>query len=165
VNISKALDYLITGDHDYDEESFLENIFQILPAHYLQVNLNTGVLSKPKRWWFPSIKERTDLSFEDASKVLRNLFLKSVKLHLRSDVPLGAALSGGIDSSAIVCAIRYLEPNLPIHTFSYVARGSEFDEEKCMISKYRYLPFYCKNSKNFHNQAFWIGLEVIYVRW
>jgi len=130
VNISKALDYLITGDHDYDEESFLENIFQILPAHYLQVNLNTGVLSKPKRWWFPSIKERTDLSFEDASKVLRNLFLKSVKLHLRSDVPLGAALSGGIDSSAIVCAIRYLEPNLPIHTFSYVARGSEFDEEK-----------------------------------
>jgi len=130
VNISKALDYLITGDHDYDEESFLENIFQILPAHYLQVNLNTGVLSKPKRWWCPSIKERTDLSFEDASKVLRNLFLKSVKLHLRSDVPLGAALSGGIDSSAIVCAIRYLEPNLPIHTFSYVARGSEFDEEK-----------------------------------
>jgi asparagine synthase (glutamine-hydrolysing) len=130
MNISKALDYLITGDHDYDNESFLENIFQLLPAHYLQVNLRTGVLSKPTRWWCPSIKERTDLSFEDASKVLRNLFLKSVKLHLRSDVPLGAALSGGIDSSAIVCAIRYLEPNLPIHTFSYVARGSEFDEER-----------------------------------
>jgi asparagine synthase (glutamine-hydrolysing) len=130
INVSKSLVYLITGEHDYDNESFIENIFQLLPAHYLQVNLRTGVLSKPTKWWCPSIKERTDLSFEDASMVLRNLFLKSVRLHLRSDVPLGAALSGGIDSSSIVCAIRYLEPNLPIHTFSYVARGSEFDEEK-----------------------------------
>lgn len=130
INVSKSLDYLITGEHDYDNESFIENIFQLLPAHYLQVNLRTGVLSKPAKWWCPSIKERTDLTFEDASMVLRNLFLNSVRLHLRSDVPLGAALSGGIDSSSIVCAIRYLEPNLPIHTFSYVARGSEFDEEK-----------------------------------
>jgi asparagine synthase (glutamine-hydrolysing) len=61
---------------------------------------------------------------------LREMFLNNVRLHLRSDVALGAALSGGIDSSAVVCAMRYLEPDMPIHTFTYVARGSNVDEEK-----------------------------------
>jgi asparagine synthase (glutamine-hydrolysing) len=45
-------------------------------------------------------------------------------------VPLGAALSGGIDSSSVVCAIRYLDPKVRIDTFSYIARGSAVDEEK-----------------------------------
>jgi len=43
---------------------------------------------------------------------------------------LGAALSGGVDSSAVVCAMRHLEPEMPIHTFTYVARGSAVDEER-----------------------------------
>ena len=50
-------------------------------------------------------------------------------MHLRSDVPIGATLSGGLDSSAIVCAMRYIEPNIPIHTFSYIARDTSGDEE------------------------------------
>jgi asparagine synthase (glutamine-hydrolysing) len=43
---------------------------------------------------------------------------------------LGAALSGGIDSSSIVCAIRHLEPEIPITTFSYIASDSKISEEK-----------------------------------
>ena len=43
---------------------------------------------------------------------------------------MGAALSGGLDSSAVVCAMRILEPDMPIHTFSYIAKGTELDEEK-----------------------------------
>ena len=42
---------------------------------------------------------------------------------------MGAALSGGIDSSAVVCAIRHLEPSIDINTFSFVARGSKINEE------------------------------------
>lgn len=53
-----------------------------------------------------------------------------MRLHLRSDVPLGAALSGGLDSSAVVCAMRHLEPDVPIHTFTFVAPGSPLNEER-----------------------------------
>lgn len=77
----------------------------------------------------PSIKENKNISFADAALHLRELFLHNVKLHTRSDVPIGAALSGGIDSSAIVCAMRYVAPELPVHTFSYIAANKNISEE------------------------------------
>jgi asparagine synthase (glutamine-hydrolysing) len=76
------------------------------------------------------VGQTSRLSFKDAAEALREAFLDSVRLHLRSDVPLGAALSGGIDSSAIVCAMRHVEPDMPIHTFSYIAQGSSLSEEE-----------------------------------
>ena len=130
VNYLKVYDYLLTGSYDNDDKSFLEGVFHLLPAHYLNINLKTLVVEKPVCWWYPDIKENKNITFEDAAINLKNLFLKSVRLHLRSDVPIGATLSGGIDSSAIVCAMRYLEPKLVIHTFSYIAKDTPLNEEK-----------------------------------
>lgn len=48
---------------------------------------------------------------------------------MRSDVPIAAALSGGVDSSAVACAMRYMEPDAEINTFSYIAQGSHVNEE------------------------------------
>lgn len=125
----RAYDYLVHGDYDSGSGTFFEGIRQLLPGHLFIVDLQAGRVGEPERWWTPSIVERTDLSFADATELVREQFLQSIRLHLRSDVALGAALSGGIDSSAVVCAMRYVEPDLPIHTFSYIAAGSEMSEE------------------------------------
>ena len=128
-DLQQAYDYLVYGRYDVQARTFYKGVSHLLPGHWLRIELKTLHASDPERWWWPSIEERTDLSFEDAAAQLREMFLNSVRLHLRSDVPLGAALSGGVDSSAVVCAMRHLEPEMPIHTFTYVARGSAVDEE------------------------------------
>lgn len=130
LDLQQAYDYLVYGRYDDKVRTFYQGVAHLLPGQWLRVDLKTLHASDPERWWWPSIEERTDLSFEDSAVQLREMFLNSVRLHLRSDVPLGAALSGGVDSSAVVCAMRHLEPEMPIHTFTYVARGSLIDEER-----------------------------------
>lgn len=125
----RAYDYLVHGDYDSGPRSFLDGVLQLLPGHLLELDLRTGVLAEPVQWWVPSIIEQGDISFSHATDLVRETFLDSVRLHLRSDVPLGAALSGGIDSSAVVCAMRHVDPALTINTFSYIARGSAVSEE------------------------------------
>lgn len=128
-NLQRAYDYLAHGDYDSNESTFVEGVKHIMPGHYLEFSLITGNMTEPKAWWQPDLSYTSTLSFDEAKDKLRTLFLDSVKLHLRSDVPLGIALSGGVDSSAVVCAVRYLEPNMPIHTFSYVASDNRISEE------------------------------------
>ena len=117
------------GDYDSGPRTFLDGVFHLQPGHLLRLDISSGRLGEPVRWWHPRIVERRDLGFAEAVEQLRERFLDSIRLHLRSDVPLGAALSGGIDSSAVVCAMRHVAPDLPINTFSYIARGSAVSEE------------------------------------
>lgn len=131
LNIQKAYDFLLYAEYDRDEKTFFEDIYRLLPGHLMTLSLKEDRINPEiSQWWVPSILERRDLSFSDAAEELRDRFLQNIRLHLRSDVPLGAALSGGVDSSALVCGMRYVEPDMPIHTFSYTARGSNLDEEK-----------------------------------
>jgi asparagine synthase (glutamine-hydrolysing) len=129
LNWQRAYDYLVHGEYDFGEESFIDGILNLMPGHMLCIDLNNPLASEPVAWWRPSIAPCEPISFASASDLLREKFLANIRLHLRSDVPLGAALSGGIDSSAIVCAMRYLEPDANIHTFSYIARDSQVSEE------------------------------------
>jgi asparagine synthase (glutamine-hydrolysing) len=121
-------DYLVQAQYDYGSRTFTEGVQQLPAGHLLTVPIQKidGGL-EPRRWWWPSIEQR-DIPFDEAAHQLRELFLDSVRLHLRSDVPVGAALSGGIDSSSIVGAMRHLEPDMPIHTFTYSAAGASIDE-------------------------------------
>ncbi len=128
-NIQQAYDYLVFGKYDTKASTFYDGVFQLKPGHVHTTDLKSLKSSVQKRWWNPSIEERTDLIFEEAVSIFRKIFLSNIRLHLRSDVSVGAALSGGLDSSAVVCAMRYLEPDMPIHTFSYIARNTVADEE------------------------------------
>ena len=130
LNLQRTYDYLVYGDYDSCESTFVEGISQLAPGTLQVLHMHSGQLDAPVRWWTPPVHESNCLSFTDAAERLRHLFLESVRQHLRSDVPLGAALSGGIDSSAVVGAMRQVEPDAPIHTFSFIAKGSPVSEEK-----------------------------------
>ncbi len=129
LNLQRSYDYLVFGRYDENGDTFFAGLRQLPPGHMLTVDLASPGKPSLERWWWPSIRERREIGFDQAAVELRERFLDNMRLHLRSDVPLGAALSGGLDSSAVVCAMRHVEPDLPIHTFTYVASGSPLDEE------------------------------------
>jgi asparagine synthase (glutamine-hydrolysing) len=129
-DLATAYAYLAFGAYDNGERTFFDSVQQLPPAHCLTIDLRSPGESKAVRWWWPRIAEHPRVPLQEAAARLRNLFIDSVRLHLRSDVPVGAALSGGIDSSAIVCAMRLAEPDMPLHTFTFVAPGSPVDEER-----------------------------------
>lgn len=129
LNLQRAYDYLTHGDYDSTDETFIDGIRQLEPGKILVLDLNDGSVAASRCWWTPRVEPVASISLVDAAAELRRLFLDSVSQHLRSDVPLGAALSGGLDSSAVVCAMRHLEPDATIHTFSFIAKDSPVSEE------------------------------------
>lgn len=122
--------FLRYGVTDEGASTLLSGVRQIPAAHFATIDLDNLAEPAPIPYWQPDTRCDDDISFGEATGILREKFLNSVALHLRSDVPVGTALSGGIDSSAIVAAIRSLQPDAQIHAFSYVAAGTEFDEER-----------------------------------
>lgn len=129
VNPQRLYDYLCHGMTDSGHETLFLDIRQVPPAHYIELRPNRPAPIHPKQYWHIDTSRILDISFQDAVTNVRTLFLESVRLHQRSDVPLGTALSGGIDSSAIVAAMRYLNSDLELHAFSYVAEDSGLNEE------------------------------------
>ncbi len=131
MNQKTAMSYIISGEYDRSVDTFFDGVFQLTPGHFFKIDLREKEIAiHPKRWWLPKVSENKSLSFIDAAAVLREQFLESIRIHLRSDVRIATALSGGLDSSAIVSAIRKIEPDLEIHTFSYLADDPSINESK-----------------------------------
>jgi asparagine synthase (glutamine-hydrolysing) len=132
IDPQRAYLYLRYGVTDHGGGTLLSDIRQLEAAHYMEISLDDHRLSERKRYWtLGSGGELRDISFDEAARKLRDLFVRSIQLHLRSDVPVGSALSGGIDSSAIVAAMRQVGgPTLALHTFSYVSADPALSEER-----------------------------------
>lgn len=88
-------------------------------------------------WRFPPA-EAAVRPIEEESAELRDLLIDSVRLQLRADVPVGAYLSGGLDSSIIVALIKHFTET-PLRTFSLTFEDAEFDESDFQEELVRYL--------------------------
>jgi asparagine synthase (glutamine-hydrolysing) len=106
------------------EESFFTGIHQVPAAHLLRVRDGHVNL---RQYWQP---RRVDVpaDFATAAAELRELLLDSIRLRLRSDVPVGTSLSGGVDSSAVACLARELAGDHRRHAFTARFPGFERDE-------------------------------------
>lgn len=117
-------------DEDDLSVTFFENIKRLKPGYYGIVHLPSFRLSIKQYWSIEADREAPGQTLEQASEKFRELFFNAVSLRLRSDVPFGSSLSGGLDSSAIVCAINHLTQRNggTMHTFSARFPGFKKDE-------------------------------------
>jgi len=125
LNKQALLDYLsyryVLGDG-----TMFENIFSVLPGHYINIDSSGEVVQK-KYWDLPVVDEKNDLSEEEVLKKTEELIKKSLKYRMISDVPLGAYLSGGLDSSLLVSMMSRMS-NKKVKTFSISFAEDGFDE-------------------------------------
>lgn len=140
LNGRRIIDFLSSAYYD-SEQTFFEDIKQVKPAHYIDIDLEKRTIEDVEYW-----KIGTDISnsygkvdVKLLSSKFKEYFVESMKLHLRSDVPVGTCLSGGLDSSSIVCTSQMLlnenavnEKGLSprIKTFSSIPKEREVSEEK-----------------------------------
>jgi asparagine synthase (glutamine-hydrolysing) len=128
--------FLATGITDSSERTFFEGVRQVLPAHNLEIDLDRPDRLEPSRYWaYPP--QNGSVSRGAAAEQLRELLADSVRLHARSDVPVGTCLSGGLDSSSIVCLAEELRaageiPRYSHSAFGYVPQEEAFSERRHM---------------------------------
>ncbi len=119
--------YLQTGFEDA-RRTFFTDVEQVPAGSWRTVDLDTGALSAAEPYWFPE-RVQADVSDPDeAAERFEAVFRDSVRIHLRSDVPVGCALSGGLDSSAIAAVVA--QEGARLETFSATFPGFALDEAR-----------------------------------
>jgi len=121
--------------HDYfsllyipSPQTIYEGVHKLPPGHYLDLDCYSGNF-QIKPYWQPDYSKKTDLSFDDARDRLRELITDAVKIRLLSDVPLGAFLSGGIDSTIIAGVMSEVSGG-PVKTFTIGFEEALYDERE-----------------------------------
>lgn len=126
----EAIFHYLSYQYNPLRETFFKGIYQLPPASSMLIDLKTGKAKEKKYWQFDFAPD-SEMLEEAGAKQAEEIMLDSVKHHLVSDVPVGAFLSGGVDSALIVGAIRKVHPNGELKTFTIGAKGTnEFDEAR-----------------------------------
>jgi len=123
--------YTMLEDSADKGSTFYENIRQLEPSHYLSITPDKKLSTR--QYWDINFSGQKEIPERDAVEKFRELFTTSVSRRLRSDVPVGSSLSGGLDSSSIVMLIDRMKRDGRVQkTFS--ARFENFvrDEGKFM---------------------------------
>lgn len=129
-NPRMAFDFLEWGLMDHSEETFFEGVCQLPGGHSLILNVTTPLQARINRYWDLRIDPIEGITPDEATEEFRTRFRNAVKIRLRSDVPVGVCLSGGLDSSAILCQAKEIEPGVEFQAFSACFENKEIDERE-----------------------------------
>jgi len=121
----RAIERYLTFQYVPSPLSAFEGIEKLPPGHFLICSAQGDL--KIQRYWEPPLAEKIDASEEEIQEEIRRRLRESVRLRMISDVPLGAFLSGGLDSTTIV-ALMAEESSQPVKTFSIGFQDEKSDE-------------------------------------
>ena len=115
LNRARARDFLIYGAQDHTSGTLFEDVFQLRGGQFALLDLKRAPSASWRAQTWYSLGEIAPFAgdFEEGVHEYRKLFKEVMALHLRSDVPLGSCLSGGMDSSAVVCTAANLLAPVP----------------------------------------------------
>lgn len=139
ITTEKASLFIKNGPVEYSKETIYENIFNLMPGCYLHISLDDDLnLMTQKKYWALTINHSHERFNKEKALIFASTYYEllkdSVRLRLRSDVSLGSALSGGLDSSSIVYLIKEIlgegDNVKPQKTFSCVYKSNP-NEQYC----------------------------------
>ncbi|OGW75529.1 MAG: asparagine synthase (glutamine-hydrolyzing) [Omnitrophica bacterium RBG_13_46_9] len=109
-------------------ETLIKEVFQLLPAHYLIFQGNT---LKIERYWKLNLSKARGPAETESEQIsdIRGILDEAVRMRLVGDVPVGAFLSGGVDSS-VITALMQKHSQRPVKTFSVIFEEKEYDERR-----------------------------------
>ena len=154
----EAVSHFLTHGFIAGELSIFQDIYQLLPGHYLKYSFENNSISKENYFDILSLYEKNDLdlnnnSLENNLLVLKNKLVDTVENELISDVNTGTFLSGGIDSS-LITAIAQSRSSKSIETFSMGFDESSYDESSHALNISNYLKTKHHNINFSENDAF-----------
>jgi asparagine synthase (glutamine-hydrolysing) len=141
---SSVLDYFLSFGNIPAPSTIYKNVFKLMPGTFLEISLSEASELKPKAYYdvLDSVKSGqvspSLLSDHAATNALENLLSETVRDQMRVDVPYGAFLSGGIDSSTIV-ALMQKNSSKPLNTFSIGFEDADFNEASHASAVAKYL--------------------------
>ncbi len=135
-------EFLATGNYGHlGERTFFRDIHVFPPAHWASVQMGDRAPTPQRYWQFPVALNGDRRPYDEtARREFRETFEEAVGSQLMSDVPLGATLSGGLDSSVVVGCLAELCGDDQIAIFTAQMEGSAFDESlyvKAVEEKWR----------------------------
>ena len=125
-------DFLEFGLQDHLEETSFDGVLQLPAGHSLSLELKEPLSPAIRRYWELQTTPELNLAPKEAAEEFRSRFERAVAIRLRSDVPVGVSLSGGLDSSAVLCEARRVAPDSTVQSFSSCFTDARIDERPYM---------------------------------
>lgn len=134
--------FLRRGILNQDDVTFFDGVKMLKGGHQLKYNLRTHEVTIKKWYDINKVQLKNDLTFEEAKQQFFDLFQNSISLRMRSDVTVGSCLSGGMDSSSIVCMTKQiLSGTSNMETISSCFTEKKYDEQEYIDQVLKYTSY------------------------
>lgn len=131
LNKQTAIDFLQFNTINHNDETFFNDIRYLSPGHNLTIDLYGFKITTEQYFNLEDIKANSKISYDEAVALVKEKFHNAVKIRLRTDVNIGTFISGGIDSTAVICTAKKIKnDHLSNISYSSCYHDKTYDEQE-----------------------------------